>query len=44
MQAENKEKCKAALEEARLLDPDNERIKTIEKELEGNSEEEEEEF
>lgn len=44
MQAENKEKCKEALERARLLDPDNERIKTIEKELEGNSEEEEEEF
>ncbi|MBK9974411.1 MAG: tetratricopeptide repeat protein [Planctomycetes bacterium] len=40
MQAEQNEKCKAALEEARKLTPDNPRIKTIERELNGEDEKE----
>lgn len=44
LQAEQNDKCRKALDEAKKLDPDNPRVKTIEKELEGGGEEEEEEF
>jgi len=44
LQADDKEKCRKALDEAKALDKDNERVKTIEKELAGDAEEEEEGF
>ena len=44
MQAGEDEKCRKVLEEAKALDPNNERIKTIEEELDGAAEEEEEGF
>ncbi|MCA8913562.1 MAG: tetratricopeptide repeat protein, partial [Planctomycetes bacterium] len=44
MQAGENEKCKKALDEAKALDPDNERVKTIQEELDGAAEEEEEGF
>jgi tetratricopeptide (TPR) repeat protein len=44
LQADEKEKCRKVLEEAKKLDPANERIKTIEEELAGEAEEEEEDF
>ncbi|MCB9896316.1 MAG: tetratricopeptide repeat protein [Planctomycetes bacterium] len=44
LQAEEDDKCRKALEEAKALDPNNSRIKTIEEELDGAKEEEEEGF
>lgn len=44
MQAGEDKKCREVLAEAKALDPENERIKTIEEELDGAAEEEEEEF
>lgn len=41
MQADQKEKCRKVLEEVKQLDPNNPRIKTIERELEGEDEQEE---
>jgi len=41
MQADNKEKCKKMLEEVKQIDPQNPRIKTIERELNGEEEQEE---
>lgn len=41
MQADEKDKCRKVLEEVRQVDPNNPRIKTIERELEGGEEEEE---
>jgi tetratricopeptide (TPR) repeat protein len=42
LHAEEPEKCRKALEQAKLLDPKNPRIKTIESELEGDDVKEEE--
>jgi tetratricopeptide (TPR) repeat protein len=44
MQAGENEKCRKVLEQAKKLDPGNARVKTIEEELEGSPEEEEDDF